>query len=288
MDFLHLGISVAFSTGRNLLSKKLSDIRFGSRGFFLCQSVLFLCGGAVIAVFGDSSLINLSLTTIICSLIYGLLLISAQWFYTLALSRGNTAMCSTIYSLGFVLPTLSGAFFWKEAFSFLNFLGVSSAVSAVVVSGIKSGEKKKDGKTDYFIPLLIAMLSSGGMGIMQKVQQKSAYPEQKGAFLMIAFLLASGISALVALLSADQGKEKIHNSKISVAACIGLFFGCCNLLNTSLAGRIDSAILFPSLNIGVVLLSMICGVIFFKEKISKKELAVLILDGLSILLLNLG
>jgi glucose uptake protein GlcU len=58
------------------------------------------------------------------------------------------------------------------------------------------------------------------------------------------------------------------------------------LLNTTLAGLLDSAIFFPTLNIGVILLSMICGVIFFKERILKKEITVLILGGVSILLLN--
>ena len=132
------------------------------------------------------------------------------------------------------------------------------------------------------------MLASGGLGIVQKIQQKSAYAEQKSMFLLIAFLLAAGISLLFALFAKNTTANSIRPRKLAVASCVGLFFGCCNLLNTSLAGLLDSAIFFPTLNIGVILLSMICGVIFFKEKISKKELAVLILGGLSILLLNLG
>ena len=149
MPFLFLGLSVVLSTGRNLFSKKLSDIRFGTRAFFLCQSVLFLCGAVSLVLFGK--------------ILFG----------------------------SIAPPTLTGA-------------------------------------------------------------------------------------------------NSIRPRKLTVASCVGLFFGCCNLLNTSLAGLLDSAIFFPTLNIGVILLSMICGVIFFKEKISKKELAVLILGGLSILLLNLG
>ena len=51
---------------------------------------------------------------------------------------------------------------------------------------------------------------------------------------------------------------------------------------------LDSAILFPSLNIGVILLSILCGALLFKERISKKERSVLVLGVLSIALLNLG
>ena len=93
---------------------------------------------------------------------------------------------------------------------------------------------------------------------------------------------------LFALFTKNTTANSLRPRKLAVASCVGLFFGCCNLLNTSLAGLLDSAIFFPTLNIGVILLSMICGVSFFKEKITKKEVSVLILGGVSILLLNFG
>ena len=72
-----------------------------------------------------------------------------------------------------------------------------------------------------------------------------------------------------------------------VVAGVGLFFGCCNLLNTILAGRLDSAIFFPSLNIGVILLTLLCSIVFYKEKIKKNDVLVLLLGSASILLLNI-
>ena len=288
MPFLLLGLSVVLSTGRNLFSKNLSDIRFGTKPFFLCQCALFLCGSAALVLFGKISFGVVAYQTLIYAAVYAILLIFAQWFYTAALAKGNTALCSTVYSLGFIFPTLSGAILWAESFSFLDLLGIMCAISAVIVSGLKSQAKEKVTKSYYFIPLAIAMLASGGLGIVQKLQQTSDYAEQKSVFLLIAFLLAAGISLLFALFIKKATANFIHPRNLAVASCIGLFFGCCNLLNTSLAGLLPSAIFFPTLNIGVILLSMICGVIFFKEKISKKELVVLTSGGLSILLLNFG
>jgi drug/metabolite transporter (DMT)-like permease len=239
-------------------------------------------------LFGEISFGSIAPITLVYAIIYGLLLILAQWFYTAALAKGNTALCSTVYSLGFIFPTLSGAILWSEPFSILDVLGILCAVSAVIVSGLKLQSIEQTGKYYYFIPLVIAMLASGGLGIVQKLQQKSAHAEQKSIFLLIAFTLAAVISFIFSLFAKKQGDPPFRRGKLAVASCIGVCFGCCNLLNTTLAGLLDSAIFFPTLNIGVILLSMICGVIFFKEKISKKELAVLILGGLSILLLNLG
>jgi drug/metabolite transporter (DMT)-like permease len=288
MPFLLLGLSVVLSTGRNLLSKNLSNVRFRTRPFFWCQSALFLCGAVALVLFGKISSGVVAYQTLIYAAVYAILLIFAQWFYTAALAKGNTALCSTVYSLGFILPTLSGAILWAESFSFLDLLGIMCAVSAVIVSGLKSQAKEKATKSYYFIPLVIAMLASGGLGIVQKLQQKSAYAEQKSIFLLIAFTLAAVISLIFSLFAKKQGDPPFRRGKLAVASCIGVCFGCCNLLNTTLAGLLDSAIFFPTLNIGVILLSMICGVIFFKERITKKEITVLILGGVSILLLNFG
>ena len=286
MAYLLLALSVVLSTGRNLFSKNLSDIRFGTKPFFLCQSALFLCGGVALVIFGNVSFRAISYQTFIYAAVYAVLLIFAQWFYTAALAKGNTALCSTVYSLGFIFPTLSGAILWAEPFSLFDLFGILCAISAVIVSGLKSQAKEKTTKSYYFVPLVIAMFASGGLGIVQKLQQKSAYAEQKSIFLLIAFTLAAVISLIFSLLAKKQGDPPFRRGKLAVASCIGVCFGCCNLLNTTLSGLLDSAIFFPTLNIGVILLSMICGVIFFKEKIKKRELTVLILGGASILLLN--
>ena len=286
MAYLLLALSVVLSTGRNLFSKKLSDIRFGTRNFYFSQGALFLCGAVALMIFGRISFDTIAYQTFIFAAVYAILLIFAQWFYTAALAKGNTALCSTVYSLGFILPTLSGAILWAEQFSFLDLLGIMCAISAVIVSGGKPQLKK--GKSYYFAPLVIAMLASGGLGIIQKLQQKSAYAEQKSIFLLIAFTLAAVISLIFSLFAKKQGDPPIRRGKLAVASCIGVCFGCCNLLNTTLAGLLDSAIFFPTLNIGVILLSMICGVIFFKERLKKVDFTVLILGVASILLLNFG
>lgn len=288
MPFLLLSLSVVLSTGRNLFSKKLSDIRFGTRAFFLCQSVLFLCGSIALILFEKISWNGIAIVTLGYAIVYGLLLILAQWFYTSALAKGNTALCSTVYSLGFIIPTLSGAILWSEPFSIPDLFGVLCAVSAVIVSGIKPQTKEKTGKAYYFIPLVVAMLASGGLGIVQKLQQRSDYSDQKTIFLLIAFLLAAGSSLLFAAFSKEKSLSDLRPQKLAVASCVGVCFGCCNLLNTTLAGLLPSAIFFPTLNICVILLSMLCGVVFFKERLSKKEVAVLILGGASIILLNFG
>lgn len=286
MLFALLCLSIVLSTGRNLLSKSLSELQFGTRAFFLCQGVLFLGGSMALVLFGKVIRCAIALPTLCYAILYAILLIFAQWFYTAALAKGNTAICSTVYSLGFIFPALSGAILWKEPFSVLSALGILCAVAAVVLSGSKLRSHTTDKNTSYFFPLITAMLASGGLGIIQKLQQTSAFADQKSVFLLIAFLFAAVISLFGAVASKNPGSVLLSHQKLVLGGSIGICFGCCNLLNTTLAGKLDSAIFFPILNIGVILLTFALGVSFFKEKISKKEITVLILSLLSILLLN--
>ena len=287
MILLLLGLSIVLSTGRNLFSKKLSDIHFGTKIFFKYQGILFLCGGCALFLFGNITFDGISFSTIIYATVYGLLLIFAQWFYTAALSAGNTALCSTVYSMGFIIPTLSGAIFWAEPFSVLDFFGITCAISAILLSGKKQKKKEEISNNRYFIPLTLAMLASGGLGVVQKLQQKSPYAKEKSLFLLIAFLLAAAISVLASSVTDNKQRSAFSKHTVVVAACIGLFFGCCNLLNTALAGMLDSKVFFPTLNIGVILMTLFCSIVFYKEKIKPNEILVLILGSVSILLLNI-
>ena len=283
MPYLLLTLSIALSSCRNLLSKNLSSASFATRRFFLRQSILFAGGAAAVLLLGIKELCLPSAQTLLHGAIYACLLIFAQWFYTVALGKGNTGTCSTVYSMGFILPTLSGALFWSEHLSVLNTVGILCAAAAIICSADFSTKSKAKSSHGY-IPLLIAMLASGGLGIMQKVQQKSQVADERGAFLLTAFILAAVASAVCALFNkADDNPTA--KSEIAISSGVGLAFGCCNLLNTALAGMLPSAVFFPTLNIGTILVTLICGIVFYKESIQRRNVLVLVLGVASILLL---
>jgi drug/metabolite transporter (DMT)-like permease len=288
MDYISvllLCASVFLSTGRNLLSKNISDERFGTKKFFGLQSLIFFSGTILLLLVSIESSLHISPLTFCFSLIYGILLVSAQWNYTIALKNGKTGICSTVYSLGFILPTVFGSVFYAEAFSLWDGLGVAVVIPAIILTGTKKGN---DGKTNsrYFIPLIIAMLCSGGLGIMQKLQQKSVYADEKTCFMLFSFMIATICS--FTCFCFGRKEEQAHFDKKSFSGIgIGLAFACCNLLNTILAGRLPSAVFFPILNIGTILFSTILGILFFKERPSKKDLFIFLLGIISILLITL-
>ncbi len=284
---LLLLVSIVFASFRNVLIKSFSPFSYKNREFFGIQASIFGVGSIALLIVNLFSFSGISPFTLLLALIYGIMLLCAQWFYTIALSNGKTGICATIYAFGFLIPTLSGTVFWQEKISIFGYLGILIVIPVLIISGL--GKKSKD-KTSpsksYLLPLIIAMLCSGGLGLVQKIQQKSPHAHQTNSFILIAFTFCF-IASLLFFLCSGKGKNKIQPKNLYASSLIGIFFATCNILNTHLAGRLNSSIFFPALNIGNILFSLILGMIIYKEKPTKKDFIVLVLSIISILLVNL-
>ncbi|MBQ8566854.1 MAG: EamA family transporter [Clostridia bacterium] len=283
---LLLLLSACLASCRNVLTKGFSSFTFKRREFFGIQATIFGVGSLALLAVNLFNFKGLSLFTVLVALAYGVLLVCAQWCYTIALSKGKTGICATIYSFGFLIPTLSGAIFWEEKITFLGFLGILMAIPVLVISGIK---KKSNGEAStsnsYFFPLIIALICSGGLGVVQKIQQGSEFVGQTSSFILVAFIFCF-ICSLLFFLFLKKGSIQIQRKNLISCSAIGVFFATCNLLNTYLAGKLNSSVFFPAINIGSILFSTVLGFIVYKEKPTKKDLIVLLLSITSIILVN--
>lgn len=284
ISILLLVLSIALSITRNLLSKNISGFRFGSRSFFYLQAAIFGAGAVALLCLDGDMFKHISTLTVVYALIYGAVLVLAQWCYTNALKTGNVGICSTIYSLGFILPTLSGAVFWSEEITVFDIIGVIIVIFTIAVSGRGKAENGKPQTNGYILPLTVAMVASGGLGIMQKVQQYSPYPDQRAFFVFAAFLFAGAVSLLCAVFR--KGERGLSAAKLISAGGVGIAFASCNLLNTTLAGMLPSTVFFPVLNVGTILLSMLFGVLIYKDRITKKDALTLTSGIISIILIT--
>ena len=279
--------SILFGATKNVLIKGFSVHSIKNREFFILQASIFGAGSVVLAIANLISFNGISKFTVICSIFYGIMLVAALWCYTLALSQGKTAVCATIYSFGFVVPTLSGTLFWNETITIFGYLGIIILLPILIISGT-SPKKQENKQTSKFfvIPLIIALLASGGLGIMQKIHQQSEYANQLNAFILLSFLIAFTLSVTLSLIL-KKGEPTLKRKSLSSALFVGVIFSLCNIMNTYLAGVLDSAVLFPLLNVGSILISLILSIIMYKEKMDKRDVIVLILGIMAIVLVNL-
>ena len=285
MNWILLLVAVLLSSGRSIFSKQIKYDGENKAGFYFSQAMLFFSAGVIVLICNPKAIMNISSMTVLLAIIYGALLVISQWCYTISLQKGPTSICTMLYSFGFIFPTLSGTLFWNEPFTVSSLIGLVLTILAIVMSALSiDGSASGDNKR-YIVPVLFAMTASGGLGIMQKIHQTSKVADQRDAFLVIAFAIAmvvSGLAMLIFKKNSSTVKTKIEVFPVLAGIC----FGIANLLNTLLAGRIDSAILFPIQNIGVMLICAVLGVVIFRERITKSQSVALGLGALAILVLS--
>lgn len=292
-NFLYLATSVVLSAGRSIFSKKMACMAPRPGLFFRNQALLFLSAGLLLLAGNPDAFAAVSPVTVGYSVIYGLLLIASQWMYTFAMKLGLTSVCSLIYSFGFIFPTISGVLFWNETFTGSDLLGVILVLAVILLTfrgdaeGVESGKK-----TQFLLAILTAMTASGGLGILQKVQQSTEEAAtETSAFLILAFALAFTASGSVYLFRRSRAAETGDRKTVIVGMLwpvfAGLCFGGANLLNTVLAGRMKSAVFFPLLNILTILLCTVCGILLFREKLTVKTVIGLILGMVAVVVLSI-
>lgn len=200
-----------------------------------------------------------------------------------AIQIGPLSYTTVIISFSTIITALSGFLFFGESLGLSRIVGVIlMLVSFVLATESKTSEEKK-ANLKWFILCIVAFISTGGIGIMQKVHQSSQYKDELNAFLIIAFVSSAVFCALFAFIlnryESKKGNVKNDRKKDSKAIIltlvIMLVFGICvalnNNLNLYLSGVMDSAVFFPVVNGGSLILTTLAAVFLFKERLSAKR-----------------
>ena len=280
-SFLLLILTVSLSAGRNLLTKSLSRFTLDERGFYMSQTLLFFSGALAVLPFALNG--KFEPASVINALLYAALLVPAQWCYTAALAGSALSMCSTIYSMGFIIPTLFGVLVDSEKLGVAGRLGIAAAAATVLFAGLaKAQNTLSSTKKRPSIAIFAAMLASGGLGIVQKLQKNAENPP---LFILCAFLFAGMFSLLFTIIK--RGKLEDIRHSLTPAVSGGLCFGLANLINTLLAGRLSGALFFPIQNISVIIMSVFVNRLITKQKLKIREYITILLGAAAIILLSL-
>ena len=291
MEYLLLALSVTASGTRNGLSrlcKKKSVHLFNTIVFLLALIVVFL-----ISLGGDFSI---SWYTVLMALFYAGFTLTAQLFSIRAIRLGDIGLSSLIYHCGFIIPTIFSAITWKEDFGALKIIGITIILCAFVLS---TERKSKSGGIVWLISALTALCGSGAVGVTQKIYMKSGHGNELTSMLLIVFALLSAVSFILYLTlerkklktdSASDRSDAIKSKKeFRITAITGGGMGVCialaNKINTYLSGAIPGVIFFPVVNGGSILLSMVVGFIFFKEKATLKKMLSILMGIVAIILM---
>ena len=233
---------------------------------------------------------EVSAFTISSALLFGVVTLLGNLMSTKALQYGPMGLTSVLlYAAAMTLPAVAGIIFWNEKLTGSQSIGI---VFMLLMLPFSVPKNEKENKMNYrwIVYSVVAMLSCGAMGILQKFHQTSSYREESDVFLLIAFTF-SVIGA--ALPMCVQRKDELslsvkftpHHSALWLALACGLGIALPNKINLYLSGVLDSTVLFPIINGGGVILVLLVAIFAFKEKPTIKQTISIVLGTVAIVFL---
>ena len=236
---------------------------------------------------------SVSLFTLLLGILFGLIT-NLQMLATFkGLEIGPMCYTTLIISCSTILSALSGAIFWDERLSWVHIVGLVLMLASFALA-VEKKEGENSASTKWFFYCILGFFGCGAIGIMQKVHQTSVYKEELNAFLIIAFA-TSFVFSIVYLLAVWRKKEGASFSLRSVSRQQKILFalvlisgGCVavnNKLNLYLSGVMDSAVFFPIVNGGGLVLVTLAAVLLFRERLSVKQWIGVVFGMLSVLFL---
>ena len=205
-------------------------------------------------------------------ILFGILVLAQSYTYMWALEIGPLSYTSVIVSLASLIAAVSGLFF-GESIDLFQYFGMGIMVLCIIFSTDRNNGSRKS-SLKWLLVALTSCITNGFVGVMQKIHQSTEYKAQNTAFLVSAFAFMTVASALLWLYERKKsGKNRFDpNAKqIAFALISGATFAVPHTANLYLAGAMPSAVFFPIINTGGLILTLLAATLLFKEKLSRLQ-----------------
>lgn len=281
MNYLLLAMSVcanvAYSSFYNYFGKKAVKRQSDN---YKVNMLIYSVAAIVLLIVGLASGMKISWFTVLFGMLFGTVTALSGIFKLNALNCGPMSFTILLITSSMILPAFSGYIIWGEPLSIWKVIGTFLMIVAAYFSTDKQQNQKKK-SIKWLIFCFFAFLFVGSIGIMQKIQKKSAFSDETDAFLAIAFVTAAILCAVSYALKHRSEKKHLNEADVLIPIKVkkllfltvicGLFIAFLNVVNLYLAGVLPSAFLFPIQNGGTTMMSVVVAMTVFRERISGRH-----------------
>lgn len=284
LPYILLAASVLLETGKNVFSNNFSKKTLQNEtDIYKFNTFLYAGSFGVLCCAGGW---EMSAFTWITAFLFAIALWLNQYFFLKALSEGPMGFTSFIQGVSLVIPVIYGAIVWNEILRLRHILLLALLLGALALA---LDLKKERLNRKWLLCALAAMLAMGSISVLQSTHQMSVHKGELFAFLRLAFLLAIGIN----LAGWRTGEKKtpatfrLKGKAVAMALASGVFMGLVHIINLYLSGVMKKVIFFPVVNGGLIFVTLMAGLVFFKEKLGIKQWIGIVLGTVALCLLGL-
>lgn len=193
-------------------------------------------------------------------------------FYAMALTTGyfSITVSSVASKISLAIPVLFALFIFdieSKQFDFWNYAGLLLSILAIYLIAA-SGEKTSHGKEGWYFFLPVIVFLMGGLldTIMNYVNFAYLSPQVESIFPIYIFMTAAFIGIIVLVIT----KKHLTRNSVVGGIILGVvnYFSVYFIIRTLSVFQNDGAMVFPLLNIGIILGSMFLSLALFSEKLN--------------------
>lgn len=225
---------------------------------------------------GFGNLMPHSHFTLWLGLISGCFYLGSFVLFQRCVNRCGVVLSATFMKLGLLVCMVISILFFGEKPGAMQLLGFALAVAAIVLINYKGG-------TGKFNVLLLVILFVGGMcDGMSKIYEEVGDPALSGQFLFYTFFVAMVLCFVMAV--AKKQLPGFWEFVYGISIGIPNFYSSRFMLQA--LNTVPGVIAYPVYSVAGILLVTLAGVVFFRERLQKRQWVALGMILLALILLN--
>jgi drug/metabolite transporter (DMT)-like permease len=206
------------------------------------------------------------------SIVLGILFISVFRLIDQTTVKAGVSVASVANKMSVIIPVFAAVYFYNDHLSFLKITGILIALIAIYLSSRKNETKsqKVDGKKIFLLSLLV-FIGSGIIDTMINYAQKRLISSgETEIFLTISFFSAGVTGLALYLFKLHKTQTNKSYKPVLAGICLGIInYFSIHFLIQALNSSLESSVVIPVNNIGVVAFSTLFSFFVFKENLSK-------------------
>jgi len=186
---------------------------------------------------------------------------------------------ATFMKLGVIVPTLTSILAFGEAPRAAQIAGILLAIVAILLIQLEKG----GGRAKNALGLVILLLAGGSTDVLSKIYEEMGNAQLSDQYLLITFVVALVLCALLAVYK----KQKLAVSDVFFGLLVGVpnYFSARFLLLS--LGAVPAVIAYPTYSVGTIVCVTLVGRAFFKERLSRRQIAAMGVILAALVLLNM-
>lgn len=274
---------------QNKFSATLENRVFPMNCFQILWMAMAIGAFAVFEIMTDG--FQFSTTTITYGLVAGVFTLLGSLCLLGALSKGPLSLTILIFSMYVVVPPVLAMIFLSERATVCQLIGIVLIIVVIILSNYNKDESGKKYSRVWWLLCIGSVVFTGLTNYLSKVHQTKLPGLEQREYAMVSYSMAIVLAFICALVfrrkEADREKYEFHaGTFLWPAVVVALTQGGANLCNLYNASRLPAIVLFPVTQLSTLLLTMVYGIVFLKEKLSRLTAACLVLGAVAIVLMN--